>query len=146
MKISIQTTIFGDTELTAFHKALSAPVCVAAPSEEEAKTFLTAQLVARAKDIAHRFVGLTAKSRGRFLQPSDAEKLDQARGILQGIRRSAPLEKSQAAIKAFLALASGLLPRPGSRFEASQAAKLDFLTEVAEFSPKALKTLGYVRG
>ncbi|MCR9102405.1 MAG: hypothetical protein NXI25_20790 [bacterium] len=144
MKVHKKQELFGDIQLSIVHEALPEPIIAGHVDPDQAVAKLVEQVVARSKDIAHKYLGVVKNSKGSYLNMEDRQAFDQAKEALQGLRRNTPLPRLQLALSSFLPLAKKLMSSPRSRFRRSQEAKIDFLTMVAEFSPEALKTAGYV--
>lgn len=144
MKVHKKQDLFGDLQLSVVHAALHEPIIAGHSNPDQAAAKLVEQIVARSKDIAHKYLGVVKNSKGSYLNLEDRQAFDQAKDALQGLRRNTPLPRLQSALSSFLPLAKKLMSSPRSRFRRSQEAKIDFLTMVAEFSPEALKAAGYV--
>ncbi|WP_282783222.1 hypothetical protein [Phaeodactylibacter xiamenensis] len=144
MNIQKKQDLFGDLQLSIIHAALSEPIIAGHSDPDQAAAKLVEQIVVRSKDVAHRYLGVVKNSKGNYLNLEERQAFDQAKDTLQGLRRNTPLPRLQSAVSSFLPLAKKLISSPRSRFRRSQEAKIHFLTQVAEFSPEALKTAGYV--
>lgn len=130
--------------MSIVHEALHEPIIAGHADPEQAAIKLIEQIVSRSKDVAHKYLGVVKNSKGSYLNLEDQQVFDQAKDALQGLRRNTPLPRLQQALLTFIPLAKRLMSSQRSRFRRSQEAKIDFLNEVAEFSPETLKKTCYV--
>jgi len=144
MKVHKKQDLFGDIQLSVVHAALPEPIIAGHADPDQAAAKLIEQIVIRSKDLAHKYLGVVKNSKGTYLNLEDQQAFDQAKDALQGLRRNTPLPRLQSALSSFLPLAKKLMSSSRSRFRRSQEAKIDFLTQVSDFSPEALKIAGYV--
>jgi hypothetical protein len=144
MILERQLSIFHETVITVHHAALDKPVEIMHPDPVKAEEEARRILILLSKTLIYKFQTVSRRSRGNMLNIDQQRAYDQLNYLRKYIRRDTPFTTFQDKMSDAYTLMGDLLPQQTARTYASQAAKMDFIDQVAIISVEDFKQSGNV--
>lgn len=139
MVLERQQSIFQETVITIHHPAFEKPVQIMhadpAKAEEECRRIL----MTLSKTLIYKFQVVAKRSRGNILNIAQQRAYDRLNYIRKHIRSNTLFTTFQEKMSDAYALMDDLMPHQNAKTYRSQAAKMDFVDQVASISFEDIK-------